>query len=380
MFKLAAAIIDFYDDPDFLSNKTVRDMMGKGLIEPSEVHGLKDSDFAVKIATAAGVHRKFPVYSRISTALSGEYFDKVAALLPESIRNTAGYHLKIAHALRGLPLPPGLHAQFPEAPTNVVEYRPDPETAGMTSGPAVVKLAERVFVDRSRQMTLLEKVAKATDILKTAKMYGTEVTEKEIVDYSPKDEFGPFFRDMMQQRETIVRAGGDGMLKQAFTELLAIVVKTPVREIPFIVHQFDKLAGLSGRYGLGVIDPFYGTWGGVVKVATVEDDEKKYKLETITRGDGAEAILATFGEHLASRFLRDPVATYPTLRPAEKKFVDFLIASVGAKAPTIPENTYEKVKDAKKDLAKEPASPSNRPSRSQSIGARGPTTVVEEGL
>jgi hypothetical protein len=380
MFKLAAAVIDFYDDPDFLSNNTVRGMMGAGLIEPSEVHGLKDSDFAVKIATAAGVHRKFPVYSRIATALSGEYFDKIAALLPEPIRDTAGYHLKIAHVLRGLPLPMGLQRSFPEAPTNTVEWRPDPEVAGLTSGVAVVKCAERVFVDRSRQMTLLEKVAKAADILKTANLYGAEITEREIVDYSPKDDLGPFFRDMMQQRETLVRAGGEGMLKQAFSELLDIVVKTPVREIPFIVHQFDKVAGFVARYGRGVIDPFYGTWGGVAKIATVEEDEKRYKLETITRGDGAEAIQATFGERLASRFLRDPIATYPTLRPAEKKFVDFLIASVGAKEPQPSEETFKKIESAKNDVKKEQASPSNRPSREFRAGGRGTVGVVEDGL
>jgi hypothetical protein len=387
MFKLAAAVIDFYDDPDFLSNKDAREIMGTALVEPDKVHLLRDMDFAVKIATAAGVHRKFPIYSKAATFLSGNYFDKIASELPEAIQKTAGSNLRTAHLLHGLPLPPSLKDPFEDPDTNLVEWRPDPDVVGTRSSEMVVKLAERVFMDRARSMTLLEKVAKAADLFKTAQVYGTEVTEQEVIDYAPKDDFGPYFRDMMQQRETLIKAGSNGILKEAFSQLLDVVVKTSVREIPFIVHQFDKIAGFAARYGKGIIDPFYGTWGGIAKEADKKEDLLKYKLETITRGDGADAILGTFGEQLASRFLRDPVGTYPTLRPAEKKFIDFLIdkipskvtplegeASPGKKQPSLWKQTDE----ATKDLKKEQTTPSSRPA--EPFRYKSVTSLLEEGL
>ena len=388
MFKLAAAIIDFYDDPEFLANAEVQELIkAAAFVPPDRVHELKDKDFAVKIATDAGVHRKFPILDARSTAMSGYYFDKVAEGLPEPIRNVAGFFLKEAHQAFGLELPASLQKEFPEASRNAVEWHSETSIVGVTSAGAVVKLAEQVFMDNINSMDVLEKVAKANEISESARMAGIEIFEREILDYTPKSEIGPHFQDMLVQRETLIKAGGDVLLKTAWDGLLETIVQTPVKEVPFLIHQFDKVAGFEMRYNSGIIDPYLGTWGGLGKVAGPHEDIMRYKLETLARGNGSDAILATFGEGLASKFLRDPVGTYPTLRPAERKFVDMLMDKVPTKKDPMSDAKPGKgKKDGKKECVGEAAddvrheqdSPSKRPDRSapyKSVWA-----VLEEGL
>lgn len=390
MFKFAAAVIDFYDSPEFLANAEVQQLIKTAaLVPPDKVHQLKDTDFAVKVATAVGVHRKFPIYNSAATMFSGCYFQDAGENLPDPIRKVAGFFLKEAHQRFGLPLPPSLQENFPEVDRNGVEWRPETPTVGVTSAKAVVKLAEQVFMDNVNSMDLLEKVAKANEISAAAKAAGLEPTEREILDYTPKDSIGPHFKDMLIQRETLIKASGDVLLKTAWDGLLETVSTTPIREIPFLVHQFDKIAGLEAKYNAGIIDPYLGTWGGFGKVAGPQDDIMRYKLETLTRGDGSEAILATFGEALASKFLRDPVGTYPTLRPAERKFIDVLLDRVPTKDP--PQDKFppgggkakkneaaKELEDARADVAKEQDSPSKRPDRGMPY--KSVWSVLEEGL
>lgn len=385
MFKLAAAIIDFYDDPEFLANADIQEFIKTGaLVSPDKVHQLKDKDFAVKIATDAGIHRKFPVLDARSTTLSGYYFDEVSEKLPESIRNTAGFFLKEAHQEFGLELPPSLQKEFPAADRNTVEWRAETSVVGVTSAEGVVKLAEQIFMDNINSMDVLEKVAKANEISESARMAGIVITEREILDYTPKDEIGPHFQDMLVQRETLINATGDVLLKTAWDGLINTLVETPVKEVPFLIHQFDKVAGFEMRYNAGIIDPYLGTWGGIGKMAGPHDDIMRYKLETLARGNGSDAILSTFGEGLASKFLRDPWGTYPTLRPAERKFIDMLMDRVPTKKDPLSEKP-EKGKGKKDGICEtvdgvkqEQDSPSKRPDRSapyKSVWA-----VLEEGL
>lgn len=381
MFKLAAAIIDFYDDPEFLANADIQEFIKTGaLVSPDKVHQLKDKDFAVKIATDAGIHRKFPVLDARSTTLSGYYFDEVSEKLPESIRNTAGFFLKEAHQEFGLELPQSLQKEFPAADRNTVEWRAETSVVGVTSAEGVVKLAEQVFMDNVNSMDVLEKVAKANEISESARMAGIEIGEREIIDYTPKDEIGPHFQDMLVQRETLIKAAGDVLLRTAWDGLLETLAQTPVKEVPFLIHQFDKVAGFEMRYNAGIIDPYLGTWGGLGKVAGPHEDIMRYKLETLTRGNGSDAILSTFGEGLASKFLRDPVGTYPTLRPAERKFVDMLMDRVPTKEkpPMSPgKGKKDEVSEAMDGVKPGQDSPSKRPNKAP---YKSVWEVLEEGL
>ena len=380
MFKFAAAVVDFYDDPDF--HMQAKDVM-KALVPADEVHRLKDSDFAVKVATASGEHRKFPVYNKVACAFSGLYFDKVAADLPEGIRKVAGYHLKVAHQRFGLDEPASLSGEFPETGSNLVVYQPEPEAPSIGTGEAVLKLAEYSFMSLNRKMSAIEKVAKAIDISKAAEMANLPVESQEIWDYTPKDRLGPHFEPMLRQREIAVE--NNGIMKVAFEEVLGAITKLDdARKIPFLIHEFDKVAGFDYRYGLGgFLDPFYGTWGGFLrKEAGETEDILKYKLGTLSRGNGGEAIKAAFGEPLSSKFLRDPVGTYAEMGPDEKKFIDFMLKYVPSKIERDDTGSrrglWSEEQKAEKGLKKK-TKPSDRPDRSgfMSQSAAG---VIQDGL
>jgi hypothetical protein len=362
----------------------------KALVPADEVHRLKDSDFAVKVATASGEHRKFPTYNKVACAFSGLYFDKVAGELPEQIRKIAGFHLKAALKRFGLEEPESLAGEFPAVSSNLVVYSPEPEAPSIRTGEAVLKLAEYSFLSHHRRMSAIEKVAKAIDIAKAAEMAKLPVESQEIWDYTPKDQLGPHFESMLRQREVAV--AGNEIMKTAFAEVVATIPKTPANQVPFLVHEFDKVAGFDYRYGLGgFLDPFYGTWGGCLrKEASVEVDVLKYKLGTLSRGPGGEAIKATFGEPVASKFLRDPVGTYGEMGPEEKKFIDFMLKYVPSKIEEDPSPSQGPGQKRKKSLwddesaakegLKKSTKPSDRPNSGGEGMSRGATAVIQEGL
>jgi len=356
MFKLAAAVIDFYDDPEFTKEA---ELFNGALVPPDKACTLQDRDFAVKIATAAGEHRKFPIYNRTATAISGRYFDKIAGELPDLIRKTAGFYLRGAHEQFHLDLPTSLRGGFelPESRTILFEYQKD--EGGISEGEDVVKLAEEVFADQFNSMSVLDRVARAADISKAAEINGTDISRREVWDYSPKDFYGPFIEDGLKQRETLVR--GDGVLKEAYAKILGEFAHMSPREAPFLLYHFDKIAGFDGRYLAGVLDPFFAAWGGVPVVEKRADAavELNYKLGTIARNDLLRGIL---GEGPAAEFVRHPIGAYERWaveKPEWKAVVDSLLKNVPAdKAPEAEAKGLKKaVSKARAKMEK----PSDRP-------------------
>jgi len=114
---------------------------------------------------------------------------------------------------------------------------------------------------------------------------------------------------------------------------------------------------LTSRYGLnGLLDPFYGTWGGVVKIAdAAEDDVLRLKVEAI--GRYPSMLLDIFPEKFVHKFIRDPMGVYREASPDVKKVLDYLIDKVGAKVPQDKEPIYDGIK---KVIDKEPETASNR--------------------
>ena len=387
LFKFAAAIVDFYDDPEFIKTAQDETLFESALTPPENTSDLKNDAFAVIVKTAAGVHRKFPVYNALATKLSGTYFDVVAKDLPGDIRKTAGYFLKEAFRKYDLTMPNALQVDFVEPETLVVEYKPDLPDAGIAkTAEEGIRLAEDVFTSRSRYLPLLEKVAKAHDLVEAATLVDVGVHSREAWDYAPKTEVGPYFKDMLVQRETLVKAAGDNIRLEQFKALLDEAATMDVREIPFLIHQFDKLAGLTDRYGLnGLLDPFYGTWGGLSmpKTADVEKDLKKYKLQTV--GRNVTLLESVFPAKFVQKFARDPVGCYDEATAAEKKALDFFVSKVPSDLtssedmnnPDGPGTLSKEVKNATNDLDKETTSPSDSPDKeSNYVAAR----EIETGL
>lgn len=325
MFKLAAAVLDFYDDPEFIKDAG---LFNGSLVSPDKVHELGDTSFSVKIATAAGTHRKFPIYNRTSTAISGQYFNKVAGVLPEEIRKVAGYYLQQAHLLHGLPVPAALAQSFEEPVERTVEFSPRPDDPGVDQGEDVLKIAQSIFTEQADRMTPLEKVAKAVDLSKAAELSGLELSDRVVKDYTPKDFYGPHLREMLAQREILLRE--DPMMKEAFSKVLEQFPTLGPKEAPFLVHQFDKIAGFSDRYRDGIMDPFYGAWGDIPEVEKKADAAEllNYRLGTVARSDLLKNIL---GENAASEFVRHPPGAYERWtkeKPAWKSVVDALMKNV----------------------------------------------------
>lgn len=337
MFKIAAAVIDFYDDPTLGEEAGL--FNGGPLLPPDRTSSLRDVDFAVKIATAAGEHRKFPIYNRESTALSGAYFDKIAGELPENIRDVAGYYLKEAHAKHALELPEALQRDFEDPDGRTVGLLAEAPAGGLSVCGDMLKIAQEVFVDRSRQMTPIEKVAKAVDISKAAEIAGEPVTEREVYDYTPKDKYGPFLRDGLEQREILVRE--NEILKEAFASTLQEFVKTDCREGPFLIFHFDKIAGLDLRYKDGIMDPFYMAWGGLPVVEKKADAAEllNYKLGTIARQG---VLLSILGEDATAEFTRHPIGAYERWK-ADKPAFAAVVDELLEKIPTEVEEAREKV-------------------------------------
>lgn len=126
MFKLAGRVLDFYDDPDFVTNLQAQALFGDKLYSPEAVHGLPDKMFTVKIATRNGDVRKWPVFNKLATRLSGAYFSAVANDLPTNLRDAAGFFLKKAHVEYGLDLPDVLQQNFSQPDGWVVHLEEAP--------------------------------------------------------------------------------------------------------------------------------------------------------------------------------------------------------------------------------------------------------------
>jgi hypothetical protein len=374
MFKLAGAIVDFYDDPDFHSSEKAQDLIKEGHLKPlEEVPDLQDKDFAVKILTKAGAHRKFPIFNKVATTLSGRYFEEIEDGLPMEIRKVAGFFLKQAHEVFGIDSTPSLLEEFEVPAHNEVEYRPEEDDGRVRSVEVVVKLAQYSFLEHHRSMTPIEKVAKAIEIDQAIRSCGEVVTEREVWDYVPKEEYGRGVEDMLRQRAALVKEAGT-KVAAAFDEILKEFAKMIPKEGPFLIHQFDKTAGFDYRYGLGgVEDPFYGAWAGLPlpkKEAGAKEDLLRHKLETIAHHD--RMLKRTFSEKFVTKFIADPKGAYETATPEQKKVLDFIVGHIPPKKSEADESLevrpkfkakgiHSEIEKAKEDLKKKQVKPSEKP-------------------
>ena len=386
LFKFAGAIVDFYDDPEFLENPDAQSLLGKELVQPEQVKDQPDRYFAVLVKTAAGKHRKFPIYNRAAAAISGGYFNKIASNLPEPIRETAGFFLKQAHLLFGLRLPEALQAPFPAPVTGrYVEWIPEPEPEP-ASVESVVKMAEYVFMDTHRSMHVLEKVEKAAEIAKVAETTGQPIEEREVWDYVPKQEWGPHMREGLTQRE--VHTGRDPMLKEAFVTTLGHIKDAGPLKAPFLLYEFDKMAGFQDRYGaVGFLDPFYTFWGGfsLQKEAGPKEDIVQYRLATIARNP--DMLKSALPERFITKFVRDPKGCYEDASAGEKKLLDFIASKIPSEIKESETQAgprrfrsalHSQVDKATQPVEREQVSPSERPEKSG--GGYDIVRKVDEGL
>jgi len=320
MFKVAGRVLDFYDDLDFIAHIEARNL---DLVPLEKIGSLRDRDFAVKIATAHGDVRRWPVYNKTATALSGRYFCAVADDLPENLRNAAGYFLKRAHLRHDLNLPYGLAGVFPRPVSGHVVLEETPEIQPLDHE-FLAKSAQDDFLHVMSGLSPQERYDRANKLFKIACATGVGLDER-IWDYVEKEKHGPYLREELKARHALVKEGAAAHLADTFLEVMAPVVHQGHTAIREALETFDKLAGLESRYDDGLRDPYLAVYGGLAmeKIGSKEEDIRKWKLQTLATKHVELAKI--FDPLFVSKFVNDPEKTLKEAGTVEKRILTHMM-------------------------------------------------------
>jgi len=308
MDKLAGKIIDFNDDPRFVTDLRAQGLYGHELVDPKSLDKLPDSAFAIKLASGGRTHRRFPIHNRVATQLSAAYFAAGVesgdlAKLGSAAAAAVGYRigqacerfgLEAPSACAGLEDPGSIEVDVDDIPLD------EPK---MATAEARGYLEQRVasgFVEMGPE-------ARTFAVQSLVKAAGVDaVTRKDLWDYFPKAHLGPDFEEGMHAREVLVkRAEGNhsDLSSSMFDALMEDLRSVDPREAPTLLGTFDKVAGLTDRYKDGLPDPYQTCWGGF-----------SLPKEARARFDGSvDALLAPEQERgTPEEYLVDLEKRYPT--------------------------------------------------------------------
>jgi len=320
MFKVAGIVLDFYDDPDFIAHIGTRAL---DLVPLEKMGSLTDKAFAVKIATANGSVRRWPVYNKTATALSGRYFCKVADTLPQNLRDAAGWFLKRAHLRYDLNLPYGLAGVFPRPESGHVVLDNTPDMVPIDRG-FFAKSAQDDFLHMMGQLTPRERFDRANKLFKIAAATGSGLDDR-IWDYVEKEKHGPWLRDELRSRHTLVKEGASAHLSNVFLSMMRDAVGSGPAKIMESLETFDKLAGLEDKYDNGLRDPYLAVFGGLSmeKLGSKDEDIRAWKLQTLaTKGADLSKI---FDDVFVSKFVNDPARTLAEADTVEKRILNHML-------------------------------------------------------
>lgn len=317
MIKLAGLIIDSYDDPEFVNNPGLK---AAGVPSADAAADLKDRDFAILIKTASGTHRKFPLASPALVKISAAYFNEYGHQLPADMRKAAQFRIQEAANAAGITVSGDAaeSASDPGTYTFVVTGEPVDLRVGL-SKQATVERAHEEWLANYGRMTPPERAITAHQLHKVA-----SITDSRIMNYVPKDDYGPHFERGMKQRDTLLR---DDHIKHAqFLDLKAKLPDMDAKRGAVLLYQLDKMAGIEDR----VLDAFLTCWSGPVKVASCSAVDIKQNKVADLAVNHTRQVRQVFSEPVASAFLRSPVQYYLyTASPAVKNLIDSLISKLG---------------------------------------------------
>jgi len=328
MFKLAGRVLDFYDDPDFVTNLTAQRLFGSKLYAPEQVHELPDRMFAVKIATRHGDVRKWPVFNKLATKLSGAYFDEAAPTLPDELRKVAGFFLKQAHEAFSLPLPASLNAKF-EHPAGGFKWDSEawekaPDEMEAPALDALAKQAQVDFLQGLRNLSPKERFEQANAIFDLCKRAQCDLDHR-VWNYVEKERHGPYLKSEIQARATMIKEASSEVLAETFVKTLAGLTDRGLRTFADTIMSFDKQAGLDREWDRRLKDPYEAVFGGLEmkKQASKETDVLKWKLETLRLQP--KELERIFEPLFVNRFIDDPVGVYKAASPLTKKIILSLV-------------------------------------------------------
>ena len=338
---LENAILDIFDDvglketlvkvasqlPEELKNEELPDINARNV--------LKDNQFALSIFTkSASKLNRFPIDSRLNTALSNIYFDLNHQKLPEGAIKIAATHIKKACSKYNLnPAYSVYKASLNDVDTNV--YFEDPLGTDSSRG---VRYAEKVasahfalpgkypldtaenvakasnyFDKYAYNMTLDERHLYAKNTYSRASALNVKVS-KEISKYAAAN-YGDnsILEQSLSMRRSLLEENSP--IRKEFTKVSSYKIKAQPEELAKVLYQLDKEAGLTKYYDGYLKDP-YESVCGISKIANFiynkdhiymtekdlvdltknkEKVLKNYFGDTLLKGlksDGVEAFLA----------------------------------------------------------------------------------------
>ena len=329
MFKLAGRVLDFYDDPEFVTNLTAQALFGDRLHAPEQVHQLPDKMFTVKIATRHGDVRKWPVFNKLAVRLSGEYFGEVADELPKDLRNTAGFFLKKAHMDHLLELPDCLLPVFPKPNSWVVTLNEE-EDPGQMEDPDLTILAKQAqedFLGSLPEMFPERRFEQANALFELCKRAQCELDHR-IWNFVEKEHFGPYLREELEARETMIKAASGDVMAKTFMATLAAFTGQGLRKFAEVIARFDRQSGMDSEWDGRLRDPYEAVYGGLgmKKQASKESDILRWKLETLRTKQ--KELGRIFEPLFVNTFIEDPVGSYKKASPLTKKIILSLVKKI----------------------------------------------------
>jgi hypothetical protein len=263
MFKIAGSIIDCYDDPDFIEHPNTAALIGSEIKDFGELEDLGDKDFAVKILSKTGEHRRFPIYNELITGVSCHYLEESKNSLPEEVVKAAGFYLGKACDKYGIDKTATVEECTESRPFRV-SLVDEPVEELLLSKEATQMLFWKGIKEQFPDMTPADRVASVTEICKAA---GAESIEDQALwDYVPKDTYGPNFHQGIKDRIAMAPDEENrSMWKEAEKKILDM---HPIEGADTLA-TFDKVAGYTERYKDGFYDPYWACFSGfpIVKEA-----------------------------------------------------------------------------------------------------------------
>lgn len=319
MLKLAGLIIDGYDDPELVNNPNFK---SSGLPAADEIANLQDRDFALIIKTASGTHRKFPVASPALVKVAAAYFNNYSHQLPGSMRKAAQFRIQQAAGEQGVALDGDV-----ATPVDYVSgYSFTVSGDRMQPSQSITKeaafdLAKNEWLANFGRMTPAERVVSAHSLSKVA-----EIDDQRILDYVPKNGYGPNFAHGMDQRARIARE--DTIKHAQFLDLQGRMTAMDSKRGAILLDQFDKMAGFTGR----VPDAYVTCWGGSTKLASCDMTSLQQNQVANLAVNFPGVVRQAFSTEVANRFLRAPIQYYNYVAsPAVKKAIDALVKKLPKK-------------------------------------------------
>lgn len=278
IFKIAGKIIDAYDDPEFLQHPLTQQKLGTDVLDTAELELQPDSAFAVKIASKAGTHRRYPVYNPVITSISCQYFESVKDSLPVEIEKAAGYQLKAACLRHGLPVPNYLSGYDITSPLVLnVSAKVDVNTIEQEK---IASAYEEALWYKMPRLSPDDRCAAASDFCKTA---GYDAIVHQIVwDYVPKPIAGPLLESAIEDRFELLKAAENVVLINILNDIEEGAEAATTAVTVSRLVSLDKMAGFDKRYVAGFTDPYMAVYGGhelphqIIKRKLEEQDFSKF--------------------------------------------------------------------------------------------------------